>query len=289
MSRPLETEDVSTIYEDLVDTYEFAWSRQGHRSLHLEYYDEDHTEPGEAAINTMRVLSAAIGVEAGDRVLNVGCGAGEDAVWNARAHDATVVGVDIGERQLELARENARIHDLGDSIEFRRDDFQTLETVEETFDVYWALEALSHSPDRPRALERAWAVLEPEGRFGATDIFLHEAGSDERVRTVEDALGLRLGTIDSFEQDLAAAGFENVTVRDLTAGIEPCTERRRRFARVVVPVGRALRKLRIRRFSATQLDAMRASSLIHELVTEDVLGYYAVTADRGPETGTNGG
>ena len=275
----LEPDEVVAIYDDLVDTYELEWNRQGHRSLHLEYYDEDHQEPGEAAINTMRLLSEAADITSEDRVLAIGCGAGEGVVWNARAHGATVVGIDISERLLELARENARAHGLEDQVCFARDDFHELATVADgSMDVVWALEALSHSPDRARALEQARRVLAPDGRIAVTDIFLRWATDDDRVREIEEALGLRLGPIAAFEEALREAGFENVTVEDATDGIRPCMERRQRFARPVHLLGRVLRPLGF--FSETQLGAFRANARIHELVEEDVLGYYVVTADR---------
>jgi cyclopropane fatty-acyl-phospholipid synthase-like methyltransferase len=213
MTRDLDTAEVAGIYDELLDTYELEWSRHGHRSLHLEYYDEDHQEPAQAAINTMRVLSEAADIDSSDRVLNIGCGAGEDSVWNARAHGATVVGVNISDRQLELARENTREHGVEDRVTFAHDDFHELATVDDgSVDVVWGLEALSHSPDRRRVLEQARRVLAPGGRVAFTDLFVRPAAVPdehrEDLRDIEDGLGLRLGPIDEFEQVLADTGFE---------------------------------------------------------------------------------
>lgn len=274
-----ETEEVAGIYDDLVDTYELEWNRRGHRSLHLEYYDEEHQEPGAASINTMRLLSEAAGIGAGERVLVVGCGAGEDVVWNARAHEATVTGVDISERLLDLARENARAHGVDDQVSFARDDFHELSTIaDDSMDVVWGLEAFSHSPDRRRVLEQAHRVLVADGRVAVADIFLRGPTDDNRVREIEDALGLHLGPIASFEEALGETGFGTVAVEDATDGIRPCTARRRRFARPAHLLGRILGPLGV--LSKTQLDAFRASSLLHELVEEDLVGYYVVTAER---------
>ena len=286
MTRDLDTAEVAGIYDELLDTYELEWSRHGHRSLHLEYYDEDHQEPAQAAINTMRVLSEAADIDSSDRVLNIGCGAGEDSVWNARAHGATVVGVNISDRQLELARENTREHGVEDRVTFAHDDFHELATVDDgSVDVVWGLEALSHSPDRRRVLEQARRVLAPGGRVAFTDLFVRPAAVPdehrEDLRDIEDGLGLRLGPIDEFEQVLVDTGFENIEVRDETAAIQPCTKRRHRFARIMHPVGRVLAVFG--RFSETQLATFRASSLIHRLVEAEVLGYYLITAERGSE------
>lgn len=279
MTRELDPEEVEAIYDDLATTYELEWRRRDHRSMHLGYYDEDHQEPGEAAINTMRLLSTAAGIEAGERVLNIGCGAGEGAVWNARTHDATVLGVDIGDHQLELARENARENGVEEQVSFARDDFHELASVpDDSMDVVWGLEALSHSPDRARVLEQARRVLVPDGRVAFTDIFLCSETDDDRVRETEEALGLRLGPIDAFERTLAETGFEGITIDDRTDGIRESTASRRQFARLAYPVGRVLGLVGL--VTDRQLAAFRASSLVHELVEDDLLGYYLATADR---------
>lgn len=281
-TRDPDTEEIAELYDELIDTYEAEWERQGHRSLHLEYYDEDHDEPGSAAINTMRVLSEAAAIDASDRILNIGCGAGEDSVWNARAYGATVTGVNISERQLELARENARIHEVDDLTTFSYDDFHHLDTIEDdAVDVVWGLEALSHSPDRRRVLEQALRVLDEDGRVAFTDIFLrsteYSTTDEERIEQINDGLGLWVGPISEFEDILRDLGFENIEISEETAQVRPCTKRRHQFARVAYPLGRVLGLFGL--FSEAQLGAFKASSNIHRLITSGLLGYYVITAD----------
>lgn len=280
--RPLDADEVAALYDDLIEVYEREWERHGHRAMHLAYYDTDHREPAEAAINTMRVLAAAAGIEDDDRVLNVGCGAGADSVYLARAHGVPVVGVNISGSQLDIAREHAREAGVADRTEFRFDDFNDLATVDDgSVDVYWGLEALSHADDLPAVLAQAQRVLVPGGRLALADMFLRhgEAATAERDRlcTLEDGLGLRLAPVDALQTALADAGFENVEVRDATDAVEPATKRRYTFSRVASVAGPALEKIGF--FSGGQVDAMRASKTLHELVADGTLGYYVVTAD----------
>lgn len=282
----LDTDEIAGIYDELLKTYEKQWEQEGHRSLHLGYYDEDHDDPASAAMNTMRVLSEAADVTESDRILNIGCGAGEDSVWNARAYGTTVVGVNISDQQLELARENAREHGVEELTTFRNDDFHELSTVDsDSIDLVWGLEAVSHSPDRARVVDQLHRVLVSDGRVAFTDLFLGPeeppADAEPRIEQINEALGIRLGRIDEFERALEDGGFENVTVRELTPGILPCTKRRRRFSRVAYPVGRVLSAVGV--LSETQVAAWQASSAIHELASDGTLGYFLVTADRGGE------
>lgn len=285
-SRPLDTDDVADIYDELIEVYEREWERQGHRALHLGYYDDDHREHDEAAVNTMRVLAEAAGIEPDDRVLNVGCGAGSDSVFLARAHGVDVVGVNISESQLSLARDHARDAGIADRTAFRFDDFHELSTVEDgSMDVYWGLEALSHSDDLSRALDQARRVLTEGGRLALADLFTrageHSRSEREQLRTLEDGLGVRLAPIHDLKRALAEAGFENVSVRDATAAVEPATKRRYTFSRVAGFAGPALEKIGF--FSADQVDAIQASKVLHELVSGGTLGYYVVTADAAGE------
>lgn len=279
----LDTDEVAAIYDELLKTYSKQWEYQGHRSLHLGYYDDDHTDPGPAAMNTMRVLSEAADIGESDRVLNIGCGAGEDSVWNARAHGARVIGVNISEKQLEIARKNARAHGVEELTDFRYDDFHELSTIDDgTVDVVWGLEALSHSHDRGLVLDQARRVLVDDGRVAFTDIFLRPNSvplspvDEERIEQINDALGIRVGPIEEFEEALESRGFTDVAIRNMTEGIRPSTKRRRRFSRVAHPVGRVLGK--VGKFSDIQLAAFEAHSNIYELVEEGTIGYYLITA-----------
>jgi cyclopropane fatty-acyl-phospholipid synthase-like methyltransferase len=280
----LDTDEVAAIYDELLTTYQKQWEHQGHRSLHLGYYDDDHTEAGPAAMNTMRILSDALDISSSDTVLNVGCGAGEDSVWNARAHEATVIGVNISESQLDYARQNAHEHDVAELTEFRYDDFHELSTIEDdSIDVVWGLEALSHSHDRTAVLKEASRVLNEGGRVGFTDIFLSPNSDSmptegtEKVTQINEALGLRLGRIDEFEGILDAVGFEDITIRDMTEGIKPSAKRRQRFSKVAHPVGRVLGS--VGKFSETQLDAFEAHSNVYTLIKAGIIKYYLVTAE----------
>lgn len=280
----LDTDEVAAIYDELLTTYQKQWEHQGHRSLHLGYYDDDHTDAGPAAMNTMRILSDALDISSSDTVLNVGCGAGEDSVWNARAHSATVIGINISESQLDYARQNAHEHDVAELTEFRYDDFHEMATIDDdSVDVVWGLEALSHSNDRNTVLEQASRVLDAGGRVGFTDIFLSpnsdsmSAEGREKVDQINDALGLRLGRIDEFEEILDTTGFEDITIRNMTEGIKPSAKRRRRFSKVAHPVGRVLGS--VGKFSETQLDAFEAHSNVYTLIEAGIIQYYLVTAE----------
>lgn len=101
------------------------------------------------------------GVDADDRVLDVGCGTGNVAITAAR-RDADVTGLDLEPSMLERARENAAV--AGVDVRWREGDAADLPFEDDAFDV--TLSALGHMLAEPqsaagRELRR---VTRPGGR-----------------------------------------------------------------------------------------------------------------------------
>lgn len=276
-------DDVAAMYRELAPVFQRGWAKEGHRSLHVGYYDEAELSPREAAMRTIRTLADAAAIDGSDRVLDVGCGAGEDAVRLAREREATVVGVDVGETVLELARENAREHGVADPSAFRRDDFHELSTVaDDSVDVVWGLEALAHADDLDGVLDQVERVLRDDGRLAFADFFTRtgdlEAPDRRRLATIGDALPVGYGPIDEFRDALEERGFREVEIYDGTDAVRPCTKRRYRFSLAGYLVGRLLRPVGIA--SDTFVAYSRATIAMHRLVERGTLGYYFVTARR---------
>jgi SAM-dependent methyltransferase len=97
-----------------------------------------------------------LGVGAGDRVLEVGCGSG---VFLRAAADrgALVTGVDASERLLDLARGRAP------EAELRLGDLQALPFRDDSFDVVAGFNAFFFAADMVAALREAGRVARPRG------------------------------------------------------------------------------------------------------------------------------
>ncbi|WP_439026697.1 class I SAM-dependent methyltransferase [Haloarchaeobius sp. DT45] len=100
------------------------------------------------------------------QVLDVGGAAGRYTVWLAeQGYDVTLV--DLSERQLELAREKVKEHEVGDRVTTRKGDVRDLDFEPETFDAVLCLGGpISHLVD---AADRETGVRELHrvGRPGA--------------------------------------------------------------------------------------------------------------------------
>ena len=89
------------------------------QSRFAEQYQQARTQPGRSHIETYSVLKL-IGDVKGKRVLDVACGEGHFTRLLRKAGAAEVVGVDISERMIDLARAQEARQPLG--IEYRVED-----------------------------------------------------------------------------------------------------------------------------------------------------------------------
>ncbi|MFF2115354.1 class I SAM-dependent methyltransferase [Rhodococcus koreensis] len=107
------------------------------------------------------ILCDAAGVAPGQRVLDVGCGTGIVARTAADlvVPDGTIVGVDLNEAMLTVARRVVR-----PDIEFRQGNADALPLPDQSFDTVLCQMSLMFFPDRPQALLEMARVVTPGGR-----------------------------------------------------------------------------------------------------------------------------
>jgi len=110
-------------------------------------------------------LVEMLGVKAGDRVLDVGCGTGRLARWIAECvgPDGSVAGIDPLADRIAVARENCR------GIRFEIGGAEDLGCFADASFDFVCLNAVFHwIQDKPRALAEIQRVLRPGGRLGGT-------------------------------------------------------------------------------------------------------------------------
>jgi ubiquinone/menaquinone biosynthesis C-methylase UbiE len=139
----------------------------------------------------------------GERVLDLGCGAGR-FVAALREAGADPVGVELAEAALERARANAP----GADLRLVADD-GSLPLEHASVDLVWCSEVLEHVADTAHLLLEVRRVLRPGGRLLVT------VPRTRRLLTRFDPLGqhLRFYTRRSLAATLEHTGFEDVRVR----------------------------------------------------------------------------
>jgi len=109
------------------------------------------------------------GIGSGSRVLDVCCGAGASALEAARrvGRAGRVVGIDLADRLLELARRKAVRSGLG-NVEFRSGDMTHLEFPDRSFDAVVCVFGFYFARDLPGAARELWRLVRPGGTLAVT-------------------------------------------------------------------------------------------------------------------------
>ncbi|WP_254862725.1 SAM-dependent methyltransferase [Halovivax gelatinilyticus] len=278
----LRTDAVTDMYEQSFPLHERRWSQEGHRSYHHGYYESADDDPARAVERMCEVVADAVAIESGDRVLDLGCGVGSDTLWLAETYDVSVVGVNVHDRQLERARSHAAATESADRISFRFDDFHELESVDSgSVDVVWGVEALCHSRDDDAVVDASSRVLDGGGRIVFADLFRRSEIEDQQVASrfekLYDAWDVRYDPIDELTTALSNAGFENVTVRDISDAVRPSIDEAGRMSLYGYPYYKLLSLLgRV----DDRLVGLAIGGYHCQKLFGDHLGYYVVSGER---------
>jgi ubiquinone/menaquinone biosynthesis C-methylase UbiE len=105
----------------------------------------------------------------GAKVLDVGCGSGASAIPAAEAvgPGGHVIGMDLAERLLALARAKAEARNLR-NVEFRTGDMETLGFPDGAFDAVVCVFAIFFVPDMARQVKELWRMVRPGGQLAIT-------------------------------------------------------------------------------------------------------------------------
>lgn len=122
----------------------------------------------------------------GERVVDVGSGAGFDSLIAARmvSPSGQVVGVDMTPAMLEKARSAAKEVGVG-NVEFRHGYAETLPIEDGWADVVISNGVLNLIPEKPAALQEMARILKPGGRLQIGDILVQKAVPESAKRKID--------------------------------------------------------------------------------------------------------
>lgn len=151
----------------------------------------------------------------GEIVLDLGCGAGLDLYFYAKAvgTNGKVYGLDISEDMVNKARTNMELTEIK-NVEIRSGHSDNLPFQDNFFDVVASNGIYNLSPDKERVMREVFRVLKPEGRTVFCEIVLKDKLPENIRKNVDDWFRCIGGALP--EKDFLALmekiGFRNIEV-----------------------------------------------------------------------------
>lgn len=226
---------------------------------------------------TRRMLDA-IGLQTGERLVDVASGIGTTSLLAAQHYGAAVDGVDLSEANVKLSAGAAVATDLADQARFHHGDAEALPLPDGAFDAVVCECALCTFPDKTTAAQEMARVLRPGGRVGITDITAdHDrlppelTGIAAWVACVADAR-----PVTEYHALLEAAGLRVTLVEHHTDALE----------RMIVQIAARLDLLKMiaqPKLEALGVNFARTAPVLdaaRDAVRDGVLDYVLITADK---------
>jgi len=155
-------------------------------------------------------------IKAGDTVVDLGSGAGNDC-FIARAltgETGKVIGIDMTEAMIEKAKENTK--KLGfTNISFVFGDIENMPINDHTADVIISNCVLNLVPDKEKAFNEIYRILKPGGHLSVSDVVLNGKIPDSLKNTAEMYAGCVSGAIQKEEyiSIMEKAGLKNIRIQ----------------------------------------------------------------------------
>jgi len=278
--------DVQTYYEQTSFDYRAIWNNRDNLAIHFGYYDEHAGKHQDALQNMNRALADLAGVQAGERVLDAGCGMGSACFWLAAQRHAHATGISIVASQISAClrtKAKRRVED----VTFEQADYCHMPFADGSFDVVWACESVCHAAEKMDFFREAFRVLRPGGRLVMAD-FIRAArpvsshGEDLLTAWLRPWAITDIDTAGDYLEYARCAGFQTADMRDVTPNVGISLRNLHDLCTKWLPYGKIMRFFRI--VNDVRLNNVRASISQYEALQAGAW-FYGMLLAKKPERG----
>jgi len=258
---------------DFYDSHYGQLDDEVYRSIRVETFGVDLGQESWITADECDCFCDWLGLQAGQRVLEVACGSGGVAARIAAKTGASVVGTDINPLAIRAA--SARTEAAGRLEFLTADADEPLPFPDASFDAVICNDAINHFRNRRAVLEDWKRLLRPGGRCLYTDPVVVTGTVSNAELEARSSIGFFLFSgVGANEVQLQAAGFQVERTADVTDGVSQVS--RRWHAAREMRRAQLVRLESEAKFAAVQ----RFLAAVHALSSEGRLSRFAFVARR---------
>ena len=218
-----------------------TWTAASHPGRVAEFYDAHHDSfmrvygPVIQAFRTKNVDQLldhqieAMGLHAGQTVLDAGCGVAWPALYFAGKAGVHVDAITISHRQYADALRNIEAQGLKGRVRVVCGDYHRLQDhfAASSYDVIYFLESFGHSRAKQQLLDTCWTILKPGGLLYIKDLFKrvtvlpkHIKQINAEVRTINLAYRYEIAELNDVLTYIRQKGYILVSVTTVDLKLE---------------------------------------------------------------------
>src|ERR1700747_602992 len=206
-TRPNDKVKVREHYDRMSPYYHSLWGEH----IHHGYWIRDNEPKETARVQLTEHPPEAAAIQPGAKILDVGCGFRASSIYLARKYGAEATGITISPVQVEMANKAAAT--AGVDGKFLLMDAEAM-TFDNSFDLVWSVESISHYQDTPKFFASAAKLLRPGGTLAIADWFKRKGLTPREhkkcLHDLEHGMMVELQTMEDYRRHMAAAGLEAV-------------------------------------------------------------------------------
>jgi tocopherol O-methyltransferase len=211
---PQAAADVAEHYDELDEAYRRIWGEH----VHHGYWTTGRESAAEAADALTALVGERLGVSAGQKLVDIGCGYGATAAVFARA-GAEVTGFTLSQAQAAVARLRPE-----PGLRFEVRDWLANGLPEAAFDGGYAIESSEHMEDKARFFAETARVLKPGSRFVVCAWLEGDSATPWQVKHLLEPICREgrlpsMGSRADYDALGAGAGFQLVSYEDISRNV----------------------------------------------------------------------
>jgi len=223
----VSNKNIAAYYDQTLNHYQTWWKLDDAMAVHYGLRDETTKKFSDELLNTNRIMAEMIHLKAGERILDAGCGVGGSLFYLTKKYKIRGSGLTLSEKQFRYAQKRAKELHLDQYVQFKKQDFCHTDFADESFDVVWALESLSHLPNKQDFAKEAFRLLKPGGRL-IIACYNRTLKPDKRglIKKWQTTWSLdSIVSTTSYIELMEKAGFVVLKTEDLTKAAYPTAKR----------------------------------------------------------------